>query len=768
MKHAMRYFFLLTVFFSCCFFVSALTSFEAVDINSENNLLFSVKTDVLGQYSYSTLVQKNIESGKTELLTFFPERVDSLADGAIIQIRNRYGIVRIRTADGTIIPFESFLSMHGQALIKQGMLDSCQTSPDGRWISLIEPISPAYGRLVLYDVHKGARYILAEKIKRAVQALSWAPDSSAFILEKDLNLYFLRPQWFETTSSIETIQRKIGSGTIETIQWISSANLLAVQGNAVYKIGVSEIFARSFYTPIVQIGTLVGSLPFAFDPSRDVLSLSPDAATAVFVKDKRHVYHCSLYGDDYLVSESFQSVPYLLLSGNNADIKIYWLKGRNPIIYSAAIREGNLSIEVRKLVYKNGSVFFKTIAIPNNAQLLAVSPAGEKLAFAHTNGFFIYDVQTERIILQRDGERAVSAAWQNEDRVCIGGMQSLQSFSVSGGDSLFLLYSQVSAFSWSRSEKSVLAEVRTAAHEKPQIIRYLDNLKWERELYEALAAHKTFNAAYRVYIDYQGGFFSNMIYLRSLYSNTTAALYAGLPAYIKRRPSKPVSAPKNTPGFFTHGMRNGGKEVALVFDLVDNIEGLPEILYVLKTHSITGTFFINGEAIRRHPVAVKEIALCGHQCGSLFFTSWNIATPEYRIDEAFISQGLARNEDDFYAATGKELSLVWHTPFYVSSPMVLKAGRKSGYTFISPDVSVPDWINSQSSVAVPKLYRPAADLVELCISQTQPGSIIPIRIGRQDSGDRCDYLYEHVELLINALSEEGYTIVPLQKLMQTR
>ncbi|EFW37858.1 hypothetical protein HMPREF9554_01642 [Treponema phagedenis F0421] len=50
MKHAMRYFFLLTVFFSCCFFVSALTSFEAVDINSENNLLFSVKTDVLGQY----------------------------------------------------------------------------------------------------------------------------------------------------------------------------------------------------------------------------------------------------------------------------------------------------------------------------------------------------------------------------------------------------------------------------------------------------------------------------------------------------------------------------------------------------------------------------------------------------------------------------------------------------------------------------------------------------------------------------------------------
>ena len=35
-----------------------------------------------------------------------------------------------------------------------------------------------------------------------------------------------------------------------------------------------------------------------------------------------------------------------------------------------------------------------------------------------------------------------------------------------------------------------------------------------------------------------------------------------------------------------------------------------------------------------------------------------------KFTENFIRRGLARNEDDFYEATGSELSLVWHMPNY--------------------------------------------------------------------------------------------------------
>ena len=63
---------------------------------------------------------------------------------------------------------------------------------------------------------------------------------------------------------------------------------------------------------------------------------------------------------------------------------------------------------------------------------------------------------------------------------------------------------------------------------------------------------------------------------------------------------------------------------------------------------------MNGEAIRRHPDAVREIAEAGHEVGSLFYTYFNMTDSRFRLDREFIKRGLARNEDDYYAATGRE------------------------------------------------------------------------------------------------------------------
>ena len=69
---------------------------------------------------------------------------------------------------------------------------------------------------------------------------------------------------------------------------------------------------------------------------------------------------------------------------------------------------------------------------------------------------------------------------------------------------------------------------------------------------------------------------------------------------------------------FTHGSRIRRREVSLVFNAIDSVEGLTEILGVPSNYGVRATFFVNGEFIRRHPGAVKEIADSGHEVGSLF------------------------------------------------------------------------------------------------------------------------------------------------------
>jgi len=66
---------------------------------------------------------------------------------------------------------------------------------------------------------------------------------------------------------------------------------------------------------------------------------------------------------------------------------------------------------------------------------------------------------------------------------------------------------------------------------------------------------------------------------------------------------------------------------------------------------------------------------------------------------------------------------------------------------------------------MPGLYKSSADIIEDILKTKKPGSIIPVRIGRT-SGTRNDYLYDRVDLLINALVEAGYEIVTVDELIK--
>jgi peptidoglycan/xylan/chitin deacetylase (PgdA/CDA1 family) len=227
----------------------------------------------------------------------------------------------------------------------------------------------------------------------------------------------------------------------------------------------------------------------------------------------------------------------------------------------------------------------------------------------------------------------------------------------------------------------------------------------------------------------------------------------------------PAGDEPREPGIFSHGTRIRRREVALVFNVVDSIEGLPEILATLADYKIRATFFVNGEAVRRDPDAVREIAESGHEVGSLFYIYFNMTDSRFRLDKDFIKRGLARNEDDYFAATGRELSLLWHAPYYFVNTEIISASQEMNYLYAGRDVDPLDWVTPSTGLTAQNIYLPAARLVERVIAEKKPGSIVPIGVGIPRGG-REDYLFQKVDLLIDALLKRGYRVVPVTTLVE--
>jgi peptidoglycan/xylan/chitin deacetylase (PgdA/CDA1 family) len=220
---------------------------------------------------------------------------------------------------------------------------------------------------------------------------------------------------------------------------------------------------------------------------------------------------------------------------------------------------------------------------------------------------------------------------------------------------------------------------------------------------------------------------------------------------------------------FSHGSRIRRREVSFVFNAIDSVEGLTSILNTLHDYDIRATFFVNGDFIRRHPGAVREIAESGHEVGSLFYTYFDMTDSRYQITDDFIRQGLARNEDEYFNATGKELSLLWHAPYYFVSPEIIQVSEELNYTYVGRDVDSLDWVPRRDDAGLSRLYRPSVELVDRILEEKKPGSIVAMTVGKPGLGtdaERNDYLFQHLDLLINRLIERGYNVVPVSTLIE--
>jgi peptidoglycan/xylan/chitin deacetylase (PgdA/CDA1 family) len=200
--------------------------------------------------------------------------------------------------------------------------------------------------------------------------------------------------------------------------------------------------------------------------------------------------------------------------------------------------------------------------------------------------------------------------------------------------------------------------------------------------------------------------------------------------------------------------------VALCFDLYDDDTGLSRVMDALRRFNIRATFFLNGDFIRRNPAAAVEIAESGHETASLFYAPIDFSDVRFRVNEEFIAQGLARNEDEFFRATGKELGLLWHPPYYRTSNIISSAASAAGYTTVIRNLDCGDWLARDEALRLGIRQNNASDMIERIVKNSTHNAVIPIRLGSLPGG-RDDYLYQRIDVLLDALVRSGCRIVPV-------
>ncbi len=719
-------------------------TFSAPDLNGRNDILFAAKHRESGETPYVSLFTANLAAPDADprLITCFPEQLSVIEKGALLRIRNRYGVFHYSDAGRTLS--RTAESGTGEPVpSKPVRLDAESVSPDGKWICSIKKTGIATGTLTLKTSSGYSETELAQNVELNYDEIpvSWSPDSSLLIYEKNGALYFTDPAAAFKTSQIPEYLRRLGTGTVHSIAWASAKNLVYISNDLVYKIPVFELYTRSLYADFVGTGTIIGRLPVPFT-GRDRFSVSDNCGELVLIRNGRAVYYVALpQSADF--THIYFAQTFTPAAGESIQYSVFWTADRQPVVWFEHDTAGEKTSRAFKLI-KNETdtqAAMSALPLPENVSAPLVSPDGKRFVCASDRNAYAYLVHNWEQTGTLSGERIVSYVWADPTTLFVGGEESVRKWKVAGengriAETLFL--SAAELYAWNPETNAPSAQIAAGIFDYDG-----DSGTWSKSAQETLPPQSVKNGVYRVFLGTSpNADFTNAVYVRSLTGPAvTAILYA---------PAGKKNAPR--------------PKIALTFDALDNADGLTPILQALAKYGLPATFFINGEFLRRYPAESKLIAQKGHECASMFHSAADLtAAAHFIVDEPFVRRGLARSEDEFFASTGYELALLWHAPFYKANDLIIQAGNKAGYKYVDRTLAPADGVTLEEAVFYKKNYLSASKLIEQLIPQLGDGAILPVSVG-MGSGTRGDYLYDKTDLLISAILAAGYDIVPVSGL----
>lgn len=761
----------------CLLPLSAEVTFSDLDLSMGGVLLFRASAELPGGEAYSTLFRAKVPDGPIEQLTFYPENIQFVDEGRALQLQNRFGLFRTDDSLSSLAPVKGFPAFVNGSQVQTGKLILTQASPDGRYVLSITPLESAYGRLAIHDTQNGTETVVSAKLGYLPEAFPalWSPDSSFFVYSSANRLFYYSTEQLRGKRVPDEKFRDLGPGAIACARWSPSGQLYTIQGRQLFRSDPREFFTRTLYSSLLQTGTIVGEVPFAFDANFDRFEISPSGKSVLLIKQGRSVFLYQVKNDDRS-AEDPAMMPYLSMPGNALVDRVVWPSG-GPITILASIL---VSGERRARAFRVADPEFAAAPAPaaqgpasglrslgylrQSAQVqdldgmrdIALSPNGEYFAVAGPDSLSILNYGDFSLKKKFDADRPLKVIWRNNDELVLAGASRIELVRLSSDSRGLIGLSQADASGWSASSAGILAKAGGKAYalKAPS--------GWDAVDAFDPAPASSASDDYRVYSDQiAAGAYRNTVMVRSIKSLKTASLVIP-PA--KRYQGFPLKDEERVPDVFDHGSRLRRREVAFAFDLYDGDEGLMYALDTLKDYGIKSTFFLNGEFIRRYPGAVKDLASSGMEIGSMFFSDWDMTDGRFTIDRDFVQRGLARNEDDYFAVSGKELSAIWHAPYYAVNSEIVAAAKGLNYAYVGRDVDPLDWVTARERYRFPGMYLDSAAIVERIMAQKKPGSIIAVRLGIPQ-GERDDYLFHRLDILINALIAEGYEIVPVSVLM---
>lgn len=725
--------------FLCGFYCFAGIKFGDADINNNDEILYTIRQEIPGAFSYRSLFKAKIQDGAVSdepaLISCFPEQMELLCGGKILQVRNRYGTAWIDTATKSV----EWKKYSAEIPVNSMRLSKVSVSPNGEWICYAEKNGYATGKLFLKNINSSKEICLDENSSFNYENISvkWSADSSVLVYAKNGNVYFCNPSAVARGVEVDEKFRKIGPGTINSVNWTGGKFLVYIDSDLVYKISSKELYTLGLYSGIIGKGQMVGRLPSQFMASKDTFSVNSDVSSMVLVQNGKIFTYFKINRNtcDYL--DIIYSGPYVDLSASLLESEILWDLNGSPIVWMRMLPYGGQRI--KSSVYHLENRLSKFLDISDSGRPV-VSPDGKNCAFYSGSSVYIYDTKNWKRVNKVEGENVVSLLWENDSTLIIGGDRTIRSWKIlEQNPEILAVSSAVNGF-WNNGQITADSgngkffvfneEKKTWAQKETETSRRPNNLRNER---------------YRLFCgETANPFFENALYIRTLFGKAITR-----PVYqesVKKIPER--------------------KKVALAFDAYDNADGLPRVLYTLNRYLVTGTFFLNGEFIRRYPNETKQISLSRNECASMFFSTSELTQPGFLVNEDYVRRGLARNEDEFNAVTGKELSLMWHAPYYAATEKIIQDGKKAGYDYIDIKNSDCDSVTLEQAVAGKGKYLCPGELIESYIKTLSEGEkVIPVTVGIS-RGTRESYLYDNLDLLISAILDAGYEIVPLRYILE--
>lgn len=183
------------------------------------------------------------------------------------------------------------------------------------------------------------------------------------------------------------------------------------------------------------------------------------------------------------------------------------------------------------------------------------------------------------------------------------------------------------------------------------------------------------------------------------------------------------------------------KQVSITVNVDWGEEHLPAMLDILKENRVKAAFFITGRWAKENPKLIQKIANLGHEIGNHGFSHPHVN--ELALDENM--EEIQKTSDMIHQAAQKK-TRYFAPPYGEFNDTVLDAAFKTGHQVILWTVDTVDWQKP-----------PPAEITSRVLDGIQNGGIILMHPTEQTN--------KALPEMIKGLQEQGYQVVPLEKLI---